>query len=42
MHYAADGGHKEVAQWLYSLGVSVTDKDKVYMLIVISCLIVSW
>ena len=30
MHYAAGNGHKEVAEWLFSAGASVSDKDKVY------------
>ena len=29
MHYAAYYGHKEFAEWLFSIGASVTDKDKV-------------
>ncbi len=30
MLVAAIWGHKEVAEWLLSLGASVTDKDEVY------------
>ena len=32
MHYAAQDGHKEVAEWLFSAGASVSDKDEVGML----------
>ena len=33
MHYAASNGHKEVAEWLFSSGASVTDKTEVYVLL---------
>ena len=29
MHYAAINGHKEVAEWLFSAGASVSDKEEV-------------
>ena len=29
MHLVARFGHKEVAEWLFSAGASVSDKDKV-------------
>ena len=31
MHWAASNGHKEFAEWLFSAGASVTDKDQVGM-----------
>ena len=33
MHWAVIYGHKEVAEWLFSSGASVTDKDEVYVLL---------
>ncbi len=32
MHLAAINGCKEVAEWLFSVGVPVTDKDQVLFL----------
>ncbi len=29
MHHAAYSDHKEVAEWLFSVGASVSDKDEV-------------
>ena len=33
MHCAASNDHKEVAEWLFSAGASVSDKDEVCMLL---------
>ncbi len=30
MHCAAQYGHKEVAEWFFSVGASFTDRDQVY------------
>ncbi len=29
MHYAAEQGHEEVVEWLFSVGASISDKDEV-------------
>ncbi len=33
MHYAARSGHKEVAEWLFSAGASLSDKFRYVMII---------